>query len=408
MEDVQRIAESLALRLGRSVAIDDRQMRLLAHTAHQEPVDDFRVRSIMNRQATPGQSVTEYALTLGIETADGPVRVPANPEIGSLARVCVPVRCRTMLLGYLWLMDSAPESPVTESDLDLAADAARAAGEALLRERLIGDVRRAQEGQLLRDLLGSDIAVRDHAANRLRTDWDVPAKAGTVVLAIAVADGGPPGSEVAIDLVLRRAQRRLAPTTTFATTMGATRGTLLVADPRVPDHRRLAESAGAIHRELCQELGTGADVRIGIGPVHDTLTDAADSHQCARDAVRVAQALPDSSPVMFWSELGIYRLLVQLPLEKLRIDAIPSGLRRMIEQDTGQVLVHTLEVFLDAAGDVTSTTAQLNIHRTSLYYRLKRIEDITATSLKKGSDRLSLHLGIKLARLIGLTKTDQA
>jgi DNA-binding PucR family transcriptional regulator len=35
-----------------------------------------------------------------------------------------------------------------------------------------------------------------------------------------------------------------------------------------------------------------------------------------------------------------------------------------------------------------------------MYYRLSRIEQITGMSLASGGDRLALHLGVKLARLL--------
>ena len=36
----------------------------------------------------------------------------------------------------------------------------------------------------------------------------------------------------------------------------------------------------------------------------------------------------------------------------------------------------TLETYLDHAGDVKSTAAELWLHRTSLYYRLRRVEEV--------------------------------
>ena len=42
---------------------------------------------------------------------------------------------------------------------------------------------------------------------------------------------------------------------------------------------------------------------------------------------------------------------------------------------------------------------RLRIHKTSLYYRLRRIETLTGMCLRDGEDRLALHLGIKLVRL---------
>jgi DNA-binding PucR family transcriptional regulator len=64
--------------------------------------------------------------------------------------------------------------------------------------------------------------------------------------------------------------------------------------------------------------------------------------------------------------------------------------------------VDTLETYLDTAGDARASATRLNVHRTSLYYRLSRIEQISGISMISGGDRLSMHLGIKLARLLGL------
>ncbi len=402
MDSVQSIAESLALRLRRSVAIDDVGMRLLAHTAHDEPVDSYRIESIMRRKAgrPAGQTVTEYALQFGIAAAKGPVRIPGSEELESLPRVCVPVRCQNTLLGYLWLMDFAPE--LTDAELDMATRAADAAGEVLFRERLISDLRRGQERELLRDLLHRDRDVRRHAAGTLVTEGLIAKDARVTALTVSVGARGGDSSAVAVDLALQRAQRRMARYATLAMAAGTLGGVLLIADPKSPDHGELARCAEELRTDLRREAHVGGSVRVGIGPTCGLLEDAAESHECAAEALRVAEAVPDLGTVIFWSELGVYRLLVQLPLEKLRDDAVPPGLRRLIGQDPSGVLLQTLEVYLDGACNAADAVDRLSIHRTSLYYRIGRIEDITGMSLRSGGDRLSLHLGIKLARLIGL------
>ena len=59
----------------------------------------------------------------------------------------------------------------------------------------------------------------------------------------------------------------------------------------------------------------------------------------------------------------------------------------------------TLETYLDSACDARATAAALHLHRTSLYYRLSRIEALTGVDLATGSGRLELHLALGLARL---------
>jgi sugar diacid utilization regulator len=129
---------------------------------------------------------------------------------------------------------------------------------------------------------------------------------------------------------------------------------------------------------------------------------ASASARRAREALDVTEKVPGFGTVTAWEELGVYRLLVQLPLDELPEDAIPDGLRTLMEQDTEGTLVETLETWLDEGCDSRQTVARLQVHRTSLYYRLGRIEEITGMSLSAGSVRLDLHLGLKLARLQGL------
>ncbi|MFD0884960.1 PucR family transcriptional regulator, partial [Streptosporangium algeriense] len=101
---------------------------------------------------------------------------------------------------------------------------------------------------------------------------------------------------------------------------------------------------------------------------------------------RAAVAEPVLGPVAGWPDLGVYRLLA----EPGRIS--PGPLHEH------PALAATLETYLDSGGDAQETARLLHLHRTSLYYRLTRIEEITGRSLKDGANRLELHLALKLAR----------
>jgi len=74
----------------------------------------------------------------------------------------------------------------------------------------------------------------------------------------------------------------------------------------------------------------------------------------------------------------------------------------LLATDGAAPLLETLECFLDNAGDVKATAQQLVVHRATLYYRLDRVESLTGLSMRNGSDRLVMHLGLKMARLAGL------
>ncbi|GAA0241143.1 helix-turn-helix domain-containing protein [Cryptosporangium japonicum] len=55
-----------------------------------------------------------------------------------------------------------------------------------------------------------------------------------------------------------------------------------------------------------------------------------------------------------------------------------------------------MRAFLDAAGNGPLAAAALHVHRTSLYYRLGRVHDLTGLDLADGATRLALHLGFAM------------
>jgi hypothetical protein len=161
--------------------------------------------------------------------------------------------------------------------------------------------------------------------------------------------------------------------------------------------------AQRLHDSVQRGLGLDAHpwrVLVGVGEPQAELADAGASYRHALEATRVAEVVTTFGPVVEWGTLGIYRTLARLPAEDLSPQAVHPGLRALLDSDGP--LLETLECYLDCAGDAQRTSAALSIHRTSLYYRLSRIEELTGADLRLGDERLALHLGLKMARLAGI------
>lgn len=146
-------------------------------------------------------------------------------------------------------------------------------------------------------------------------------------------------------------------------------------------------------------LAVDHPVAIGIGAEEAGADGAAISHADAKLAARAATLLPELGTVVFAENLGVYRVLLKLPPEELAQRRHPAELRRLIAADSNDNLVQTLTTYLACGGDVTSASAALHVHRSTLYYRLGRIEEIAGVDLRDGSQRLWLHLGLKMREL---------
>jgi hypothetical protein len=402
VRELQTVIEGLAEQLHRAVAIDDPSIRLLAHTAHDEEVDEHRVHSIMTLRAGP--EIAEYVYGLGIRTATEPVRIPGRPDLKMLGRVCVPVRCQSLLLGYLWLIDD--DETLTEDEIQASITAAKAVGEVLFRERLLDDLRRASERQLLFELISPD---PDGQVSVSQSDLDAAGlterlSCRVVVVHAPFSESGldTEAGELTLETVLRRSVRKVKNVRSLVATRRGGRGYLLVAFREHDDPLAQLRTVGeAICAELATSLPGALEVIVGIGSVSPVVEEARQSFQRAQGVVDVCRTLHDFAPVAAWEDLGVYRVLQQLPLEELTDVAIPPGLQALLASESDRWLVETLDTYLDAAGNAQESARRLHVHRATLYYRLSRIEALTGMSLADGQDRLALHLGVKLARLSG-------
>jgi len=400
--ELQRLVDALGESLGRSAAIDDRRLRLQAYSPHYGPVDETRLASVLHRQAD--ERSTAWVLSQGIATAASPVRLPGNDDLSMLPRVCAPIRHQDLLLGYLWLIDAG--AALTDEELGLVAEAANAAAVVMYRERLVQELENGRQRELMRDLLFGEPGITLDAANTLREESLFAADLSAAVFVLRPAGlPEPVSSDVreAVELALIATRRRL-PLRHSLHLDRLDHGVLLVGvTGKLLTLEGLSGLAEDLRTDFTRAMPQFAGrTLIGVSDVMSRLDSAPTHYQQALSAARVVEIITGVGDLAHWSNLGVYRTLARLPAEELCARALPPGLLTLIEADSNGTLTATLERFLDFAGDVKATSEDLALHRASLYYRLRRIEQVTGADLRDGNDRLALHLGIKIARLAGL------
>ena len=407
MDDLQRIVDSLGRSTRRAVSVHDPRGKLLAYNSHEGPVDSVRTASILQRQG-PARSFA-WSVSMGIDRATAPVRLPRNADLDMEPRVCCPVRFDGRLLGYLWLLD--PSESLTEVELREVAAAADNAALAIRHEALRDELARGRERELLRDLLSDQADLRVHSADELIAARLVVAQDQAVAFVVSPVRGtDQPASEDSqvrecIEAALARVRDAL-PVRQSLTLSRPDHG-VVVLTVRGRGGRcaeAVATAARSLHRVASDALGGdgGWEPIVGVGDAVPSLVDLHRSYRHARQSADVARVVRSFRPVADWSGLGVYQTLVDLPPTSLDSSSLHPGLARLLATREAEVWLRTLEVYLDLACDARAAAGTLSIQRGSLYHRLHRIEELAGVDLGQGSDRLALHLGLKVARLAGL------
>lgn len=93
-----------------------------------------------------------------------------------------------------------------------------------------------------------------------------------------------------------------------------------------------------------------------------------------------------------------YRLLSILLNDNETLEIVNSILGNLVEYDkeNGLDLITTFKSYMENKGNVSQTARALHLHRQSLLYRLKRIEEITQMSIENSDDIFLLELCMRL------------
>lgn len=285
-------------------------------------------------QREPPAAAAALVSRLGLAEAQAPVRTPAVPEADMAERWCVPVRTGRQLHGYLWVLDA--DGTVSAAQLPAAIECADLAARTIARARPSDAERERRRNALLTRLCsGPDPEV----ARALIDLDDLPADAAVAVNTTA----GPGMSPLPAGV-----------------------------------HAHLDPPAGAA-------LTSGAPVPL------------LDLHIAVERAVVTRRALQAGARLTAptWDALGAWHLVVAAPAG-LTPAMIHPSVDALLDPRRADLL-RTAHCMLDHGGDVTVSAGQLHIHRTTLYYRLTRIEALTGVNLRLAAGRDDLHFALRLA-----------
>ncbi|MER5352090.1 helix-turn-helix domain-containing protein [Kitasatospora sp. NPDC002551] len=395
-EALQSLVDGLAEELGRSVVIDDPLVRMICTSRHFGDEDRVRVGTLL--QGIADDETIRYVLSQGVAQWTRPGYLDGRDDLGLRPRYCVPVLERGHMLGILMVV--AEEGDLTEAETAAIARATRAVAAEMYAEHLASDSDEERTRDLVNRLVGPDAARRGAARRQLLDDGLLPAGPHVVVTGVAVSGLRGPSGQVAVALRGALEPFRRTRTAHGLAAIEQDRAVLVQVFDREPAAEDLEPQSRGIVRSLETFLDRGATTVVGVGGRQADLADAWTSHDQARVAVRAARRLPGLGGVGDWERLGEHAVLLQLPDSALNESLLPKPLRRLLDGGAHARLEETLRCFLENAGSVPRTAEILEVHRTSLYYRLRQIQEITGLDLDDGGHRLVLHMGLRLWDLL--------
>jgi DNA-binding PucR family transcriptional regulator len=154
----------------------------------------------------------------------------------------------------------------------------------------------------------------------------------------------------------------------------------------------LSEVRRAIRTLPGPQLAVGTCTGSGaLAELHASLSDA-------RYAACVAARVPRFGRAADWASLGVYAAFQHLYRDPSAPERICPGIGALLDERAGTYR-QTIRCYLECGAQAQLAAAQLHIHRTTLYWRLTQVAELTSLDLRSGEDRLKLHLALTLADL---------
>lgn len=138
-------------------------------------------------------------------------------------------------------------------------------------------------------------------------------------------------------------------------------------------------------------------VHIAYGTIVNSIKEVSRSYKEAKMALDVGKIFYSDRNVVAYSNLGIGRLIYQLPIPlcKMFIKEIFGG---KSPDDFDEETLSTINKFFENSLNVSETSRQLFIHRNTLVYRLDKIQKSTGLDLRIFEDAITFKIALMVVK----------
>ena len=154
-------------------------------------------------------------------------------------------------------------------------------------------------------------------------------------------------------------------------------------------------------REIRDTLSTEfySQVSIGIGTIVNNIKELARSYKEAMVSIEVGKIFDNEKTVLSYENLGIGRLIYQLPntlCDMFLQEVFSKGSLESLDRET----LSTIQSFFDNNLNVSETSRKLFVHRNTLVYRLEKIRKITGLDLREFEHAITFKVALMVKKYI--------
>ena len=145
--------------------------------------------------------------------------------------------------------------------------------------------------------------------------------------------------------------------------------------------------------------GHGLKATIGISSIVDNLKDLARAYKEARIAFEVGKVFDIEKPVISYENLGIGRLIYQLPTtlcEMFLSEVFKKGSLESLDRET----LMTVQSFFENNLNVSETSRKLFVHRNTLVYRLEKIRKLSGLDLREFDHAVTFKVALMVKKYL--------
>ncbi len=140
-----------------------------------------------------------------------------------------------------------------------------------------------------------------------------------------------------------------------------------------------------------------SNVRVAYGTVVEELKELSHSFKEARMALDVSRIFFEDRSVIAYNQLGIGRLIYQLPLPLCRM-FIREIFKDKRPDEFDEETLSTISKFFENNLNVSETSRQLFIHRNTLVYRLDKLLKSTGLDLRIFEDAITFKIALMVVK----------